>query len=74
MVTVAPLKAPSDEGDGCNLTKESDKTLEPTQAPPTFEEGRQATQDELLTMNLCLDEEPHPTTSGEHVPRRKKRY
>lgn len=55
-------------------TKEEDETLKPPQASPGFEKGGQATQDELLEVNLGPDEKPRPTFISENIFSRIERY
>lgn len=74
MVTIAPSKGSSESSENHDQdvqVEEDDETVEPTQAPPILEEGGQATQDDLLEINLGTDEEPRPNSSAE-VCRQKK--
>lgn len=75
MIAIAPSKTPPEpqkEDNRDNQAKEDYEIVEPAQAPPAFEEGSQATQEELQEVNLGSYEEPRPSfISGNMSPKEK---
>lgn len=51
---------PQKECDRDDQAEEGKETFDPAQAPPAFEKGGQANQDELQEVNIGSDEEPQP--------------
>lgn len=66
---------PSESHDKDLQTEKDDETVEPTQLRPALEEGGQATQVELLEINLHTSKDPRPTfINGSMSPREKDAY
>lgn len=75
MVTIEPPKGPpglSKSLDKDIQAEESDETVKPTQVPLALEEGSQATQDELLEINLGTSEIAAHIYQRKYVPQRKR--
>lgn len=75
MIMVASLKNFSEslkEDDEDVRIEKGDETFEPTQVPLVFEEGGQATQDELLEINFGSDEDPRPTSISRSMSLKEK--
>lgn len=75
MITVVSPKnfpeSPKEDEKG-NHTKEDNETVEPTQAPPTFEEGGHTAQYELLEINLGSNKEPWPKFINDNMSHKEK--